>query len=170
MDISDSDRLQLQKMIDSNEAQDNTDTIRHLKHSEKIRVDIQAFDALKKKHQRIFETDFMQFKEIATRHCSFLYCSYTDIFNKLVKDELNVNIFNQFLDVLQQVENGEVDQHEGSVVVGELLKKIYIDSALKRAEKLDKAAAEAKDDQTGSKPVKHVKDVSWKQYKIDSCV
>ena len=32
----------------------------------------------------------------------------------------------------------KVDQHEGSVLVGKLLKELYVDSALRRSENLDK--------------------------------
>ena len=42
-----------------------------------------------------------------------------------------------FLKVLSDIENGELDQHEGSFIVGKILKEIYIDSALKKAEKID---------------------------------
>ena len=70
--------------------------------------------------------------------CQFLFTYYTDIFNRVRKDELDLNIFNEFIDILERIENSELDQHEGSFEVGKLLKKIYIDSALKKANKLNK--------------------------------
>ena len=39
---------------------------------------------------------------------------------------------------LQAIEEGEIDQHEGSYEVGKLLKELYIDSALRRETKRDK--------------------------------
>jgi hypothetical protein len=41
------------------------------------------------------------------------------------------------LDILKKIEDGQLDQHEGSFMVGTILKDIYVDSALKKAEKLD---------------------------------
>lgn len=41
-----------------------------------------------------------------------------------------MNILYQFLDVLETVEEGEVDQHEASYTIGLLLKKIYVDKKL----------------------------------------
>jgi hypothetical protein len=41
---------------------------------------------------------------------------------------------------LKKIEDQEIDQHEGSYEVGMLLKKIYVDSALKKANKLNENA------------------------------
>jgi hypothetical protein len=99
-----------------------------------------------------------EFTEVAIRECYFLYSNYTDIFNKIKKDEIDINILFQFLDVLQKIENKELDQHEGSFEVGTLLKKIYIDSALRKANKLNESRPE---------PV-HIEGttICWKQYKL----
>ena len=71
---------------------------------------------------------------------------------------MNLQIMGEFLNVLKKIEDGELDQHEGSVKVGELLKELYIDSALKRSEKLDK------ENPTETKELK-TSNISWKQYK-----
>ena len=64
------------------------------------------------------------------KKCNFLY-TYTNIFNKLVKDELDLTILNKFLVILHRIEEGEMNQHEGSVM-GSNIKELSIDSALKR--------------------------------------
>jgi hypothetical protein len=60
-----------------------------------------------------------------------------------------------------------VGQHEASVEVGKLLKQIYIDSALKKSEKLDKQHDKGNDSK-GDKDITlpPAKKVSWKQYKM----
>jgi hypothetical protein len=86
------------------------------------------------------------------------------LYNKIRKDEIDLEILYQFLDVLKQIEDGMVDQHEGSFMVGTLLKKIYVDSALKKAEKLEKehvAAATNTPVIVREDPV----EISWKQFK-----
>ena len=101
-----------------------------------------------------------EFKELCMGECAFLYNGYTDIFNKLLKDEINLGIFAKMIKVLKRIETGEMDQHEGSVVVGKILKELYVDSALRRGENLDKEYAAQK-----TEPVE-AKEVSWKQYKM----
>jgi hypothetical protein len=91
--------------------------------------------------------------------CNFLFTYYTDIFNKVRKDEIDINILNKFLDVLKRIEDGELDQHEGSFTVGTLLKELYIDSALKKAEKLDELSEKKVE------PKKPEVKISWKQFK-----
>ena len=69
---------------------------------------------------------------------NFLFTNYTDIYNRIKNDEINIELLFNFLNVLSDIENGEINQHEGSFIVGKILKEIYIDSALKKAEKIDK--------------------------------
>ena len=91
--------------------------------------------------------------------CNFLFTYYTDIFNKIRKNEIDINILNKFLDVLRKIEDGELDQHEGSFMVGSLLKELYVDSALKKSEKLDELS------ENKVEPKKAQVNISWKQFK-----
>ena len=93
--------------------------------------------------------------------CGFLFTYYTEIFNKIKKDEIDINILNKFIDVLRQIEDGELDQHSGSFLVGTLLKELYIDSALKKADKLNEEHEKNAPVKVQKEPVK----ISWKQFK-----
>ena len=42
------------------------------------------------------------------------------------------------LSILKMIEDKKVDQHEGSVMFGKVLKELYIDSAIRHGENLDK--------------------------------
>jgi hypothetical protein len=101
----------------------------------------------------------LKIQEECVAECNFLFTYYTDIYNKVRKDEIDLQILNKFLDVLKQIEDGELDQHEGSFLVGSILKELYIDSALKKAEKLDSQEGPAQE------PKKAEKNISWKQFK-----
>ncbi len=133
-----SERLNLQKMINTNNVEDMTDEIRKKKHSELIKIDIKTLLFLKKKHlnEQIENTSY--FDDLCVKDCNFLFNNYTDIFNKVKKDEIDLNLLNRFLDILKDIEDGHLDQHEASFKVGTILKEIYIDSALKKSEKIDK--------------------------------
>jgi hypothetical protein len=89
---------------------------------------------LKSKHASMEES---QLYSLLETKCSFLFTYYTDIFNRLKKDELSLEIMSKFIHILHQIEHNEIDQHEGAFLVGKYLKEIYIDSALQRGNKLD---------------------------------
>jgi hypothetical protein len=141
------ERLKLQDMIKQNNVQDQTNKIRQLKHSSLLKKDIELLLTLKNSST-----------ENAILECSFLYTYYTDLFNKIKKDEIDISILFTFLNVLKKIEDEEIDQHEGSYEVGLLLKKIYVDSALKKANKLNENVEE-------SEYKSAQENISWKEWK-----
>jgi hypothetical protein len=159
--MDDNQRLHLQKMISANNVEDQTGLIRDLKHSYILRENVNNLVMLKAKH--LDDHDALNLE--AMTECNFLFTYYTDLYNKIRKDEIDMDILYQFLDVLKQIEDGMVDQHEGSFMVGTLLKKIYVDSALKKADKLDKEHAAADAANTSAIVREDPVEISWKQFK-----
>ena len=153
--MDDNQRLQLQNMIKANNVEDQTNLIRNLKHSELLRNEINNLIMIKAK----FRDDAERIHLESMNECNFLFTYYTDIYNKVKKDEIDLTILHKFLDVLQSIERGELDQHEGSFRVGTLLKELYIDSALKKADKLNQGQ------DAPEEPKRPALNVSWKQYK-----
>ena len=129
-------RLQLQKMIKANNVEDQTDLIRQLKHSHNLQLEINKLLLIKVKHRNEKDCEQLTHAE-GSRECNFLFTHYTDIYNKIRKDEIDLSILNKFLNILRQIEDGLLDQHEGAFAVGTLLKELYIDSALRKANKLN---------------------------------
>ena len=125
----------LQNMINVNNTTDQTELIRALKHSELLRIDINTLIDLKVNY---IDRDESELHLEAMVKCNFLYTYYNDMYNRIRKDEIDLNILYQLLDALKEIEDEKTDQHEASYKVGILLKKIYIDSALKKADKLNK--------------------------------
>ena len=153
--MDDNQRLQLQNMIKTNNVEDQTNLIRNLKHSELLMNEINNLIMIKAK----FRDDAERIHLESMNECNFLFTYYTDIYNKVKKDEIDLTILHKFLDVLQSIERGELDQHEGSFRVGTLLKEMYIDSALKKADKLNQGQ------DAPEEPKRSALNVSWKQYK-----
>ena len=160
--LSPDERLNLQKMVNEMGSEDNTDHIRKVKHSIVLRDEIRKLDTFKQKHVEMQRTDTDRFIDLCRNETPFLFNNYTDIFNRLIKDELNLEIMTKLLIVLKLIEDGKVDQNEGSVMVGKVLKELYVDSALKQAEHLDNKAPvpEKPALTTCSNPI------SWKEYKL----
>lgn len=151
------DRLNLKKMIQTNDVKDCTDEIRSKKHSSLIKKDVLRLIQLKQEYDYL---DYNKFDEMAVSQCNFLFTNYTDIFNKVKKDEINLDTLFEFLNILKNIEVGKLDQHEGAFEVGKILKKMYIDSAIMKSEKLDKETGEMV-----KKPIAVAKNITWKQFK-----
>lgn len=127
--------IDLKNLVKEYKYESTTDKIRELKHSKLIREDITKMCELKKKYPRLNSKNL---RNMVEKQCFFLYNNYTNIFNKIYKDNIDLNLFHKFLLVLKQIEDGECDQHQASVQVGKILKEIYIDSAMREGNKLDK--------------------------------
>ncbi len=153
--MDDKQRLHLQKMVSENNVVDTTGMIRELKHSHKLRADVENLLKLKEK----YGSDVDQLHYDAMLECNFLFTYYTDIYNKIRKDEIDLNILFNALDVLKEIEDNKLDMHEGAFKFGSLLKKIYVDSALKKAEKLNENEPE-QEEYKGAQV-----NISWSQYK-----
>tara|TARA_B100000073_G_C23410354_1_gene442947 strand:- start:86 stop:586 length:501 start_codon:yes stop_codon:yes gene_type:complete len=152
-------RLNFEKMMKEEGVENNTSKIRTLKHSKKIREQVTQMMNIKNKYARL-DSDMMD-KMIESK-CVWLYQNYSNLYVKLKKNQLNLQILDSFLNTLSEIEDGKIDQHEGSVKVGQLLKQLYIDSALK-----NKKQMEDKDKKRGKKEFKKPsKKLSWKQYKL----
>jgi len=181
LSISNQERIDLKRLLDTNDCENNTEHIRKVKHSLKIQKDVMDLVTLKKSRGKISETDQTRpatmsptelvVKEAFSPSCQeqleleareitpFLYENYADIFKKILRDEIDFQILAKLLYVLQAIEEEKVDQHEGSVLVGRVLKEMYLDSAVKHGENLDK---KYQDEQPVKIPEKLI---SWKQYK-----
>lgn len=153
--MDDKQRLQLQNMIKANNVEDQTEFIRNLKHSQIIRNEVNNLIMIKAR----FRGNDEKIHEEGINECNFLFTYYTDIYNKVRKDEIDIGILNKFLDVLRRIEEGELDQHEGSFLVGTILKELYVDSALKKSEKLNE------NEEPKPEPIKPQQNISWKQFK-----
>jgi len=158
--LNDNERLHLDKMIKEYDAEDNTSKIRELRHSVKIRDNVERLLNLKKKYQRMQLTDKKKFETLVISHCNFLWNNYTNIFNRLMKDEMDIKILYTFITKLQEIEDGDIDQHEASVEVGKILKKLYVDSALRREKKYNEGNGK-----TAAKERKPSTNMTWSQFK-----
>jgi len=160
--MNETDKLQLGKMINANKDTyiDQTELMRKLKHSAIFRENIATLQGLMAKYPSEPENVAIE----AITECSFLCTYYTDIYNKIRKNEIDMKMLFDFIDCLEKIEKGELDQNEASVKIGALLKKVYVDSALKKANKLNAAGEEVKpDDATGKEVVS--KNISYLDFK-----
>ena len=159
MSLNHDEKLNLKKIMDETDYVDNTHNIRRLKHSKMIRDNVKRIEELKREHEAMRLTHIEGFFSIVQEECRFLYDNYTDIFNRLMKDEIDPLILQRFLIVLRMIEDGQLDQQEGSSMIGKYLKELYLDSAVRKADALERERSGEKE------PLKEGMDISWKAYK-----
>lgn len=157
--LSPDERLNLQKLVTEMDSEDNTSHIRKVKHSLLLRDEIRKLDTFKLSNVDMKLNDPEKYSIACQSVTPFLFNNYTDIFNRLVKDELDLELMTKLLIVLKLIEDGKVDQNEGSVMVGKVLTELYVDSALKQSEHL------TEQNEIVNEPVISTKPISWKEYK-----
>jgi hypothetical protein len=163
--LNKTEKLQLDKLIQNADANyvDNTEHIRKVKHSKQLIHSVGIIELLKSQYAELRKTNPEEFNDICRNKCPFIFNNYTDIFNKLINDELDLQLLSRFLQVLSSIEKGDLDQNDASVVVGKILKEIYIDSALRRSAKLD-AIHSTETVEPVATPIVS-KNISWNTYK-----
>ena len=157
-----SQRLNLEQMIKETDAEDNTEKIKKIKDIKKIKENIKTFKKLNEKYKRMKTENKQIYSQIMIKNCNFLWTNYTNIFNRLIKDELDLDILSKFIYNLSLVEDGKQTQHEASVQIGQLLKELYVDSAVRRQEKIDKRNEKVS---KADEIIKPKKNISWAEYK-----
>lgn len=150
-----SDNINLKSLINNNDYQDNTDYIRRCKNSQKLRKDTNHLKHLKLTHQGTQE----ELREKANQECPHLFMHHTDLLNRMIKDELDLPMFEKILDALESIENGDETQESASTNIGQMLADLYVNSALKQKQNSDEAQIQ--------QPTKiaPVNNISWKEYK-----
>jgi len=161
--MNSNEKLKLQQMISANNVEDNTTLIRELKHSKNFTTEIAKMQKIKKK----FKTPALEIKvgepvytECADK-CPFMYKYYTDLFNKILKDEVDLNLMQSGIDVLREIEEGTTDMHEASFKFGTILKKIYVDAAINKADAINAA------NEVALEPQVQAREISWNKYKAN---
>ena len=99
--IDDETRLNFNNMLKEQGVSDNTKKIRKLKHSSIIREQVTIMLDIRKKYTRL---DKKTMDRMIDSKCNWLFVHYTNLFNKLKKDQLNLNILNTFISTLAEIE------------------------------------------------------------------
>ena len=117
------DRLRLAEMLSKTGAENHTEEIRSRRHSQPLRADSRRLRALLKTGASI---------ATARDECEFMALRYPEVLSRLMSGEMDLRLFDNLIDCLADIENGVVDQHEASAVVGNALKELYVDGAKKK--------------------------------------
>jgi hypothetical protein len=160
--MRDDERLKLDELLRKDDVAQTTNQIRQLRHSGQIKTCIDNIVKLKKTHNRMSKD---MFEKLAIGRANFLFSNYTQIFNKLINDEINIKILYEFVAILKMIEDGNLNQHEGSYMVGKKLKELYVDCVVEKDKKSrEKDAIE--DAKKVAKIKKPKKKINYKQFRM----
>lgn len=180
--LDNNEKSAVDKMLLENPVEDFTKDIRKRSHSKLIREDRDKLIALKNKYSRLASSNKNQFISICENQCKFLYDNYNSIFNSLLNDKLDMVIFNKFIEILENIENGLLSQHEGSYLIGKYLKNIYVDKKIKtgthdnksnKSKKTNKANADDKtnnDNKSNNDNTNQESNISYKHFKLFNAI
>ncbi len=129
--MNEEQRLQLSELMRENNTVDNTELIRNLQHSKKIRKCVETIEAIKINNPT---ADLKTLDELCMESAGFLFRNYTIIYNKLIRNQIDINLFYVFLDKLKLIEDGRLSQQEAAYDIGMLLRNMYVDPRLREME------------------------------------
>jgi hypothetical protein len=126
--MNNDEKKALDKLINNNKDYvDNTEGIRRQKHSGRIREEILIYKQLKLNYSRVSNK---MLEKIAEKQLVLLHTEYNYIFTRLLQNKIELKMFDKFITVLEEIEDGKLDQNEASYKIGSVLKEIYIDKEL----------------------------------------
>ena len=160
--MRDDERLKLDELLRKDDVAQTTNQIRQLRHSGQIKTCIDNIVKLKKTHNRMSKD---MFEKLAIGRANFLFSNYTQIFNKLINDEINIKILYEFVAILKMIEDGNLNQHEGSYMVGKKLKELYVDCVVEK-DKKSREKDEIEDAKKVAKIKKPKKKINYKQFRM----
>jgi hypothetical protein len=144
--------LKLNDMIREGDCVDNTDMIRELKHSVLITKNVTTILQIKKKYKSNDTIDLKLLDEECLKECRFLFDNYTSIYNKILRDQIDLSVFYKFLYYLKKIEDGELTFYQASYEIGTLLKSMYVDPIIEEKEK-------------NIERERNVKPITWNEFK-----
>jgi hypothetical protein len=115
------------------------------------------------RNRKLGEDQSPVYNKMLETKCSFLFTTYPLIYKGIIEESLDMVILYKFVDVLKKIEDFEINQHEGSFLIGKLLKGIYIDKPMASSdpEIVDSSVI----DVNASVDTLPYKTLSWKEYK-----
>ena len=157
MNLTDAERSILAKLqSEAENYEDNTSGIREAKHSSPLLADIRRMGPLRKKYAELKEKSMDDYLAIFQRECKYIYTQFPDVFDRVVKNDMNLDVFEKIIMILKMIEDGKVNQSEASALVGKLSQKLFFQ---KEAQEAISGATTTKEEQ------ENPRGMSWKEFK-----
>ena len=111
---------------------------------------------LRKRYANLRESAPDEYLNVFQRECRYIYTKFPDVFDRVVKNDMNLDVFEKIVMILKMIEDGKVNQSEASALVGKLSQKLFFNGESTAAEQQQVEKVEEEVVNTG---------LSWKEYK-----
>ena len=152
----------LDDIIKEHKIEDNTSYVVNNKKASIIRKEFYALLKIKQVHGH----EKMNLSKI---QAPYLYKNYKAIFDKIIKEDFNVELFKDLIDILEKIENKRIDLNEGSFIFGKKLKNIFVDKCIYNNSNNDISNNSNNNFSnifSNNKDLSNNKDFSYKQFKL----
>lgn len=159
-------QTELDRLISENNVVDQTDVIRSLKQSVQFKKDVDTMMAAKQAYAFKSDNNIAMGSPIyeeCRKNCPFLFKYYAMVFHKILKDDIDMGTLDEFIKIVEEIEEGKLTQHEGAFKFGTLAKSLYIDDVLHTANMVDADGNEIQTTKIIAPPP--ARKISWNQYK-----
>jgi hypothetical protein len=158
MNLTDSERSILAKLqAEAENYEDNTSGIREAKHSSPLLADIRRMAKLRTRHADLKEKSMDDYLVIFQRECKYIYTQFPDVFDRVVRNDMNLDVFEKIIMILKMIEDGKVNQSEASALVGKLSQKLFF-----QKEAVEAVANAANSSSAEPEPPRGM---TWKEFK-----
>tara|TARA_Y100000768_G_C23793726_1_gene593822 strand:- start:174 stop:674 length:501 start_codon:yes stop_codon:yes gene_type:complete len=152
----------LDDIIKEHKIEDNTSYVVNNKKASIIRKEFYALLKIKQVHGH-------EKKNLSKIQAPYLYKNYKAIFDKIIKEDFNVELFKDLIDILEKIENKRIDLNEGSFIFGKKLKNIFVDKCIYNNSNNDISNNSNNNFSnifSNNKDLSNNKDFSYKQFKL----
>ena len=156
----------LNDIIKEHNIENKTDYVVNNKKANIIRREFDALIKIKNNfgHEKI---------NMSKKQAPYMYKNYKSIFDKIIKEDFNIELFKELIDILGKIENKKIDLHEGSFIFGKKLKAAFVDNYIYKdfSNNLDKDLSNNLDKDLSNNLDKDLsnnldKDLTYKKFKL----
>jgi hypothetical protein len=108
---------------------------------------------LRNTYAQLKEDNPEEYLRVFQKECNYIYTKFPDVFDRVVKNDMNLDVFEKIVMILKLIEDGKVNQSEASALVGKLSQRLFFQPATASQPKPVQEEQEVK---TG---------MSWKEFK-----
>jgi len=113
----------LDDIIKEHKIEDNTNYVVNNKKASIIRKEFYALLKIKNIHGH-------EKLNLSRIQAPYLYKNYKPLFDKIITNDFNIELFKDLIDILEKIENKKIDLNEGSFIFGKKLKTIFVDKCI----------------------------------------
>jgi hypothetical protein len=111
---------------------------------------------LRNTYAHLKESSPEDYLRVFQKECKYIYTKFPDVFDRVVKNDMNLDVFEKIVMILKMIEDGKVNQSEASALVGKLSQRLFFQTSATQSATTQPVATVQEEVNTG---------MSWKEFK-----